>query len=149
MKIVNPAVTLADEARRGVEEEVRSGFLEWLFQFSMTGDDGELYSVGGSILSMAQEKLDVVSMTWTCGGGRVDQLPQSIYKITRYPGMKFERLLRKPAGTLTPIFCPGNCTAMNGAMASGLTRCNLVCDGFPGALCQGNDLHPNRTEVTG
>ena len=100
MKIVNPAVTLADEARRGVEEEVHSGFLEWLFQFSMTGDDGELYYVGGSILSMAQEKLDVVSMTWTCGRGRVDQLPQSIYKITRYPGMKFERLLRKPAGTL-------------------------------------------------
>ncbi|MGN0628696.1 MAG: hypothetical protein ACI4IW_03600 [Oscillospiraceae bacterium] len=100
MKIENPAVTLADEARNGVQEEVRSGFLDWLFQFSMTGDDGELYSVGGSILSMAQEKLDVVSMTWTKGKGRVDQVPGTIYKIGRFPGMCFERLLRKPQGSL-------------------------------------------------
>lgn len=62
MKINNPNVTLADEARNGVKEDVRSEFLDWLFQFSVTGDDGELYSVGGSILSLAVEKLDVVSM---------------------------------------------------------------------------------------
>lgn len=31
MKIENPKVTLADEARNGVVEEVRSGFLDWLF----------------------------------------------------------------------------------------------------------------------
>ena len=100
MKIENPNVTLADEARNGVEEDVRSGFLDWLFQFSVTGDDGELYSIGGSILSMALEKLDVVSFTCAKGTGHVDQLPGSIYKVVRFPGMLFERLLRKPQGTL-------------------------------------------------
>ncbi len=30
MKIANPNVTLADDARIGVKEEVRSGFLDWL-----------------------------------------------------------------------------------------------------------------------
>ena len=101
MKIENPEVTLDDEARAGVEEDVRSGFLDWLFQFSVTGEDGELYSVGGSILSLALEKLDIVSINCARGTGHVAQLPNSIYKIARYPGMQFERLLRKPHGTLT------------------------------------------------
>ncbi len=100
MKIKNPEVTLADEARNGVEEEVRSGFLDWLFQFSVSGDDGEEYSLGGSILSLALEKLDLVSMNWTRGKGYTGQLPNSIYRVGRYPGMQFERLLRKPQGTL-------------------------------------------------
>ena len=39
MKIENPKVTLADEARNGVEEEVRSGFIDWLFEFNVEGDD--------------------------------------------------------------------------------------------------------------
>ncbi len=100
MKIENPKVTLADEARNGVEENVRSGFLDWLFQFSVTGDDGNLYSVGGSILSLAVEKLDVISINCAKGKGSAKQLPNSIYKIGKYPGMQFERLLRKPQGTL-------------------------------------------------
>lgn len=100
MKIKNPKVTLADEARNGVEENVRSGFLDWLFQFSVTGDDGELYSVGGSILSLELEQLDVVSINLAKGKGQAEQLPSSIYKIGRFPGMQFERLLRKPKGTL-------------------------------------------------
>ena len=100
MKIETPNVTLADEARSGVEEDVRSGFLDWLFQFSVTGDDGESYSIGGSILSMALEKPDAVSFTCARGQGHVEQLPGSIYKVVRFPGMLFERLLRKPQGTL-------------------------------------------------
>ena len=100
MKIENPTVTLDDEARSGVDEEVRSGFLDWLFQFSVTGDDGELYSVGGSILSLALEQLDILSINCAKGKGGVEQLPNSIYKIAKYPGMVFERLLRKPHGTL-------------------------------------------------
>ena len=56
MKINNPKVTLADDARIGVKEEVRSGFLEWLYDFYVEGDDGELYAFGGSILSLALEK---------------------------------------------------------------------------------------------
>ena len=62
MKINNPKVTLADEARTGVKEELRSGFLDWLHQFSVIGDDGELYSLGGSILSMHLEQMDLVSL---------------------------------------------------------------------------------------
>ena len=100
MKIKDPKVTLADEARNGVEENVRSGFLDWLFQFSVTGDDGNLYSIGGSILSLAVEKLDVVSINCARGKGAVRQLPNSIYKIGEYPGLLFEQLLRKPQGTL-------------------------------------------------
>lgn len=45
MKIENPKVTLADEARNGVEEEVRSGFLDWLLEFNVEGDDGEIYAL--------------------------------------------------------------------------------------------------------
>lgn len=100
MKIENPRVTLADEARNGVEEDVRSGFLDWLFQCSLTGDDGALYAVGGSILSLALEKLDVVSFNWTKGTGQIQQLPNSIYKLGKFPGMQFDRLLSKPMGTL-------------------------------------------------
>lgn len=100
MKIENPKVTLNDEARNGVKEEVRSGFLDWLFQFSVEGDDGELYSLGGSILSLALEKIDLVSINWTKGKGDPVQLPNSIYKLGKYPGMQLERLLRKPQRTL-------------------------------------------------
>lgn len=100
MKIQNPAVTLNDEARTGISEQVRSGFLDWLYQFSVTGDDGELYSVGGSILSLAQEKLDVATMNWTRGKGQAVQLPNSIYKLGKYPGMLFERMIKNPQGTL-------------------------------------------------
>jgi len=32
MKINNPKVTLADDARIGVNEEVRQGFLDWLMR---------------------------------------------------------------------------------------------------------------------
>lgn len=100
MKIQNPDVTLRDEARCGVEEQVRSGFLDWLFQFTMKGDDGEFYALGGSILSMALEKMDLVSLVCAIGTGGVQQLPNSIYKITRFPGAKFHKLLRNPQGTL-------------------------------------------------
>lgn len=101
MKIKNPEVTLNDEARNGVEEEVRSGFLDWLYQFSVTGDDGELYALGGSILSLAVEKLDLVSVNWTSGKGCIRQLPDSIYKLADFPPIKYRKLFQNPQGTLT------------------------------------------------
>ena len=64
MKIENPKVTLSDEARNGVKEEVRSGFLDWLMEFNVEGDDGELYALGGSILSLALEKMDLVNLCY-------------------------------------------------------------------------------------
>lgn len=100
MKINNPKVTLDDEARNGVEEDVRSGFLDWLFRFHVTGDDGELYSLGGSILSLALEKIDLVSIEWTKGKGVVSQLPASIYKVAKFPPTGLVKMLRKPQGTL-------------------------------------------------
>lgn len=101
MKIENPFVTLADDARIGVEEEVRSGFLDWLMTFSVTGDDGENYTLGGSILSMHLEQLDAVSLTVTRDkGGKEIQLPESIYKVGKYPGILHEWMFRNPAGTL-------------------------------------------------
>lgn len=100
MKINNPKVTLDDEARTGFKEKVQSGFLDWLHQFSLTGDDGELYSVGGSILSMQLENMDIVSITVAKGRGGERQLPNSIYKVCEYPGMLHERMFRHPAGTL-------------------------------------------------
>lgn len=100
MKINNPKVTLADDARCGVNEQVRSGFLDWLHQFSVTGDDGELYSLGGSILSMHKEQIDVVSINIAKGKGESVQLPNSIYRVGKYPGMEEERLFRHPGGTL-------------------------------------------------
>lgn len=100
MKIKNPKVTLEDEARSGVEENVRNGFLDWLLRFNVLGDDGEFYSLGGSILSLAEEKLDLVNMGWTKGKGEVVQLPYSIYKLARFPMPGMDLLLEKPQGTL-------------------------------------------------
>ena len=71
MKIKDPQITLADEARNGVKEEVRSGFLVWLFEFNVSGDDGELYALGGSILSLALEKIDLATLCMAKGTGTV------------------------------------------------------------------------------
>ncbi len=100
MKIKDPEVTLADEARSGVKEEVRSGFLDWLTSFVVKGDDGETYVCGGSILSLAVEQLDLVSVGLSKGTGKAEQLPSSIYKVGRYPGPVFDRIIRQPKGTL-------------------------------------------------
>lgn len=100
MKIENPKVTLADEARAGVKEEVRSGFLDWLFEFNVEGDDGELYALGGSILSMNLEKLDLVTLSMAKGKGSVRQLRNSIYKLAEYPGGIMQKFYRNPQGTL-------------------------------------------------
>lgn len=101
MKINNPKVTLADDARIGVKEEVRQGFLDWLFRAVVTGDDGELYTLGGSILSMHVEQMDLVDIFLDKGRGNVRQLRSSIYKVGEYPGefMK-HRFYRNPQGTL-------------------------------------------------
>lgn len=101
MKIENPFVTLADDARIGVKEEVRSGFLDWLMSFSVKGDDGEIYTLGGAILSMNVENMDVVSINISKdNGGKAVQLEESVYKIGKYPGMLNEWMFRNPAGTL-------------------------------------------------
>lgn len=100
MKIRDPKVTLADEARNGVEEEVRSGFLDWLFEFNVQGDDGELYALGGSILSLALEKTDLVTLCLAKGTGRTRQLKNSIYKIAELPGGSMNKFYRNPQGTL-------------------------------------------------
>lgn len=100
MKIDNPKVTLADEARNGVKEEGRSGFLDWLFEFNVEGDDGELYALGGSILSMALEKMDLVTMCMAKGKGGVRQLKSSIYKVAEYPGAVMNHFYRNPQGTM-------------------------------------------------
>lgn len=100
MKIEHPEVTLADEARSGVKEEVRSGFLDWLTSFVVKGDDGETYVCGGSILSLAVEQLDLVSIGLSKGAGREEQISSSVYKIGRYPGALFHDIIRQPKGTL-------------------------------------------------
>lgn len=103
MKISNPQVTLYDEARTNIDKEVKCGFLDWLHQFSVTGEDGELYSVGGAILSMNLEHMDVVNINISKGKGLGKQLPHSIYKVGEYPGMVHEKMFRHPAGTLQII----------------------------------------------
>lgn len=101
VKIKNPKVTLSDEARNGVVEEVRSGFLDWLFEFSVQGEDGELYSIGGSILSLALEKIDLVTIGFSKGKGKIRQLKNSIYKVADFPGSIFQKFYRNQQGTLT------------------------------------------------
>ena len=101
MKIGNPKVTLADDARIGVKEEVRQGFLDWLMRFDVQGDDGEHYSLGGSILSLAAEKLDLVSLSVDGGEGNIRQLRNSIYKVGDFPGeIVKHHFFRHPQGTL-------------------------------------------------
>ncbi len=100
MKIASPKVTLADEARNGVVEEVRSGFLDWLMEFNVEGDDGELYSLGGAILSMALEKMDLVNVVVGKGRGSVRQLRNSIYKVAQFTGCEINNFYRNPQGTL-------------------------------------------------
>ena len=85
-KIEKPAVTLADEARIGVEEEVRSGFLDWLMSFSVEGENGKHYELGGSILSMHLEKMDLATMIIKEGyGAYSEQLRGSVYRLCRAP----------------------------------------------------------------
>ena len=100
MKIQNPEVTLKDEARIGVEEEVRNGFLDWLFTCSVVGDDGEVYDLSGTVLSLHQEQLDMVTINMAKGKGKVEQLKNSIYKVGKFPGSLYTKFLRSPAGTL-------------------------------------------------
>ncbi|MGN0806005.1 MAG: hypothetical protein ACI4MC_03120 [Candidatus Coproplasma sp.] len=100
MKIQNPEVTLADDARNCVDEAGRSGFLDWLFEFNVQGDDGELYGLGGSILSLDLEKMDLVTLNLSKGKGGVRQLKDSIYKLGEYPGSVMEKFYRNPQGTL-------------------------------------------------
>ena len=100
MRIDNPSVTLADEARTGVTEEARFGFLDWLHSFSVRGNNGKEYMLGGSILSLFQEKLDVVSINIAEGFGKSEQLESAIYRVGRYPGMIEEWMLHNPEGTL-------------------------------------------------
>lgn len=100
MKIENPKVTLADEARNSVEEEVKSGFLDWLFEFSVTNEDGEMIELGGSILSLAREKIDLVTLNYSKGKGTARQLPNSIYKVGEYPGCSMRKFYRNPQNTL-------------------------------------------------
>ncbi|MBR1586389.1 MAG: hypothetical protein IJ662_14105 [Clostridia bacterium] len=101
MQINEPKVTLADDARIGVKEEVRQGFLDWLFRAIVTGDDGELYSFGGSILSMHAEKMDLVTMHIDRGRGGTRQLRNSIYRVGEYPGeLMPKRFFKHPQGTL-------------------------------------------------
>jgi len=102
MKINNPAVTLADDARIGVKEEIRSGFLDWLMSFSVEGDNGKHYELGGSILSMHLEQMDLVTMLVKEGFGAVsEQLRGSIYRLCRAPKPDMTDLFfRNPAGTL-------------------------------------------------
>ena len=100
MKIDNPRVTLTDEARVGVEETIRSGFLDWLFECNVTGDDGELYAIGGSILSMHLEQLDLVTLNLSKGKGTVHQIPNSVYKRADYPGCLMHRFYKNPKGTM-------------------------------------------------
>lgn len=66
----------------------------------MEGDDGELYALGGSILSMNLEKMDLVTICMAKGKGRVRQLPSSIYKVAEYPGAVLNKMIRNPQGTM-------------------------------------------------
>lgn len=100
MRIESPRVTLSDEARTGVRENARFGFLDWLHSFSVHGSNGKEYMLGGSILSLFQEKIDLVSINIAEGMGRSEQLSSSIYRVGRYPGMKYEWMLHNPDGTL-------------------------------------------------
>ena len=100
MKIDNPRITLADEARNGVKEEVRSGFLDWLFSTSLSDEEGREYMLGGSILSLALERTDVVTMNLTKGHGRARQLSSSVYKLAEFSGAFFQELTPSPSGTL-------------------------------------------------
>jgi len=100
MKIKNPKVTLNDDARTYGKDRHERGFLDWLFTSVVTGDDGELYEVGGSILSMNKEQIDLVTLNLAKGKGCSHQLPNSVYRIGKYPGQIYKNRIANPAGTL-------------------------------------------------
>lgn len=85
-----------------LKKKLEVGFLDWLFEINVTGDDGELYGLGGSILSMALEKMDLVTFVMAKGTGNVHQLRNSIYKIADYPNATLQtKFYRNPQGTLS------------------------------------------------
>jgi len=100
MKINNPKVTLEDEARVGIKDNDKNGFLDWLFTSVVKGEDGEFYEVGGSILSMNTENIDLVTMTLSKGKGSSRGLPNSIYRVGNYPGALCRKQFQNAGGTL-------------------------------------------------
>jgi hypothetical protein len=95
----NPEITLEDEAR-GIEAAPgSSAFLDWLWETSLDGDDGNRYWFGGALLVLKRENIDVVSWELCTESGEVRQDPNSVYKIADFNGANRSRKDSLPGGT--------------------------------------------------
>jgi hypothetical protein len=95
----NPRITLDDDARGIDAAPGSSAFLDWLWETSLIGDDGNRYWFGGSPLILKLENVDLCTwglVTETC---EVRQDPNSIYKIADFCGENRARKEVFPGGT--------------------------------------------------
>lgn len=99
MIVKDPRVTLEDEARGITEDSLTSGFLDWLMAISVVGDDGKKYWYGCSPLILKLEQMDVLYHEMSYDEGVVVQDPKSIYKIAKFPLVKFKRMERHQGGS--------------------------------------------------
>ena len=95
----NPAITLEDEARGIEASQGSSAFLDWLWDTSLIGDDGNRYYFGGSPLILKLENVDLCTWELCTETGDVIQDPYSIYKIANFPGSSRGRKDVLPGGT--------------------------------------------------
>ena len=95
----NPEITLDDEARGIEARPTSSAFLDWLWDTSLTGDDGSRYWFGGALLALKLENIDICTWELCTGIGNVRQDPNSIFKITDFNGVDRSRKEVFPGGT--------------------------------------------------
>ena len=85
MIVSNPDVTL-DIDGHGFPDDAREGaFLDWLCSVVAYGDDGRVYWLGCSQLSLALGEKDMWDIQASWQTGKAVQLPESVYKIAEFP----------------------------------------------------------------
>ncbi len=99
MKVSNPEVTL-DVEGAGIPEGAQAGFLDWMIDAVVFGEDGKQYRLGVTPMSLKLEKIDMFMLRVTSDKGTVAQLPGSIYKVADFPTSPIARTIY-PGGTLT------------------------------------------------
>lgn len=95
----NPEITLDDDAR-GIEAAPgSSAFLDWLWETSLSGDDGKHYWFGGALLVLKMENIDICTWELCSEKRQVRQDPNSIYKIADFNGADHAHKIVLPGGS--------------------------------------------------
>ena len=87
------AIPTMDDDSRWVPEDARdTGFIHWLTLVNARGDDGKRYFIELVPMTGIEEAgVDIWMMEICSEVGSVEQIPNSIYKVAKYPFQQAER----------------------------------------------------------